>query len=221
MRSVIVGFCCIVALLQTGATVIDLTGVTPRNRVREPMNSSASGGLVGGNGPVGQKNTLLGMTVLSARVDRSPSAASLHFSIELKNIGDQKITLPVNPNLADFEPANSSVPYNYISCQVTLRFEESKEQLEGASLYGSKLVSGSLKELNPGETVQIRARVLLKPGVGRTTTAEDNSHFVQVAALLLLQQNSVSEQAGVLHQDSMQIAPLVTSSNEVNLSLTL
>jgi hypothetical protein len=217
MRSIIALTVIFLAGAQTGTPVLDLTSVTARDRLREPMTSSASGGGVGGNGQVAQEKGLLAVTVLSAKMDGSVAEASVIFEVEIKNISNRKIDLPVNPNLGDFEPERADVPYTYTSCYITLRFEgQGHRLLDGLSLYGSTSVTSSMKELNPGEAVRIRARAHLKSRTWGDTSQVATSS--RVIAVLLLQQNSVKEQNGVLHQDARQAAPEVTSSNAVDLA---
>ena len=219
MRSLIRLVAMILAGLQATPPALDLTEVIARERVREPMTSSTSGGGVGGNGPVAQASSIT-MSLFSVAVDPSRQESSVIFDVELKNIGSRKLELPVNPNLADFEPEHPHVPYSYVSSYITLQLESRHAHwsLEGVSLYGSKLVTGSLRELDPGATLHIRARAPLKSNHSGGTSGATAAPL-RVVAVLLLQETFVSEQNGILHQDSRQIAPQVRSSDVVSLPL--
>ena len=221
MRSMITVIAILVATLQTGPPIVDLTEVVPRGRVREPMTSSSSGGGVGGSGLVAHEEESLSISLVSAAPDLTGQQASVIFDVELRNGSTRKLELPVNPNLADFEPDGPNVPYSYTSCYIALRSQEPPEPSfsQGVSLYGSREVADSMKELGPGEALRIRARALVK-------TAHSGGHAgvlklpLHVIAVLLLQQHFVAQENGALHQESKQIAPLVVSSNAVNLSTT-
>jgi hypothetical protein len=211
----------VLAGLPMETFVVDVTGVVARGRLREPMTSSVVGGGVGGDPGVEQEKGLLGMTILSVKADPSTAERSVIFEVELINKGNRKIELPVNPNLGDFESARPGIPYAFTSCHITLQLQGTNGHwLSGdMSLYGSKSITGSVRELNPGDALEVRARTHLKSGSPGDTSSEATS-FTRVIAVFLLQENFVGEKAGVLHQDSRQSAPEVRSSDSVSLSLT-
>lgn len=219
MRSLVRLVAMILAGLQATPSALDLTEVIVRDRVHEPITSSTSGGGVGGNGPVAQAGPIT-MSLFSVAVDPSRQKSSVIFDVELKNISTRQLELPVNPNLADFEPERPHVPYSYMSSYITLQLESrnARWSLDGISLYGSKLVTGSLRDLDPGATLHIRARAALRSNRSGGTSGETATPL-RVVAVLLLQENFVSEQNGILHQESRQIAPQVLSSDVVSLPL--
>lgn len=219
MRSVIALIAIILAGLQTEAPVVDLTGVVPRSRLREPATTSASGGGVGGNGPVAQQRVSLDLTILTLESDRSAPEPSLVFEVRLTNVGQQSLELPIDPNLADFEPESASMPYAYVSAHIYVVLDlkqQSSAILPGVLLYGSRRVAESLKLLGPGESIQIRARTSLKPVNSKGASKIPTNLRAKVD--LLLQQRSVRQNNGALHEDSKQI-PIQTASNFVNVSL--
>jgi hypothetical protein len=219
VRSLIGLVAMMLAGLQATPPALDLTDIVPRERAREPMTSSVSGGGVGGNGPVAQASSIT-MSLLSVAADPSRQKSSVIFDVELRNISNRKLELPVNPNLADFEPESPRVPYSYMSSYITLQLESQNARWswKGVSLYGSKSVTGSLREFDPGATLHIRARAPLESNHSGGTS-DATATQLRVVAVLLLRENFVGEQNGILHQDSRQIAPQVMSSDVVSLSL--
>lgn len=217
MRSIVSVVVIVLVGLQAAPSGIDLTGVVPRDRVREPTTTSTSGGGVGGNGPVAQ-TAPFNMRILSATTDLSGSEPSVTFEVELKNVSDRSREFPVDPNLADFEPEGSDVPYRYLSSSITLRLEEPQRSWASQSvmLYGSRALSESIENLAPGSALRIRARAVLKANGPVASSAQTSP---RVGAVFLLQQNQVGKQNGYLHQKSKQILPEVVSSNVVLLSV--
>jgi|SRR5580704_13199843 hypothetical protein len=212
MRSMIVLIAITLAGLQAEGPVIDITGVVPRNRVREPATSSSSGGSAGSNGPVVQQGGSVGLTILSLKSDDNAPEPSLVFEVRLTNVGQGSLELPTDPNLADFEPDRASTPYAYMSAHlyvVLYSNQRSSAILPGVMLYGSRQVTGTLKLLVPGQSIQIRARTLLKAVNANTSPKVTDNLPAKVD--LLLQRNSVAQFNGALHEDSRQI-PIQTVS---------
>jgi hypothetical protein len=195
--------------------LVDLTNVAPRNRVREPATASSSGGSVGGSAGLSQHKSSIEMNVLSVELAHTPQKC-LVFQVEVRNTGEEQLEFPVDPSLADFEPGNAAIAYGYTAAHITL-FIDLKQQgslfLPEVSLYGSEGVGGSLKELGPGESIRIRASTPVKAAdseSGRRISAPSS-----IKAVLLMQRDLVSQENGVLHEDSRQILPQVTSLNAV------
>jgi len=218
MYSVIVLIAIILAGLQADVSVLDIADVVPRNRVREPLTSSSTGGRVGSNGPMAQLGVSVELTILSLKRDDNVPEPSLVFEVRLTNAGQDSLEFPTDPNLADFEPESARTPYAYMSAHLYVVLDPSQRSsaiLPGVMLYGSKQVTDSLKLLGPGQSIQIRARTRLAPVNANTRpklTAE-----VPARADLLLQRSSVAQNNGVLHEDSKQI-PMHTVSSSMNVS---
>ena len=218
MRSVIALIALILAGLQADGSLIDITGVVPRNRVREPVTSSASGGGVGSNGPVAQQGVSVGVTILSLKRDDNAPEPSLVFEVRLTNVGRESLEFPTDPNLADFEPESASTPYAYVSAHLYVVLDlnqRSTAVLPGVLFYGSKQVTDTLKLLGPGQSIQIRARTRLKPVNANSMPKVTANLPAEVE--LLLQQSSVTQNNGALHEESRQIS-IQTVSNSINVS---
>jgi hypothetical protein len=200
--------------------VIDLTSVVARNRVREPTTASASGGGVGGDAHVAQQENSVSITILNVQIARDPPHPCVVFEVKLENVGNRSLALPVDPNLADFEPEDADTPYSFTSANFFLVLDlghGTKAILPEVSLFGSYQVPNSLLQLQPGQSIQIRTRTPLKPTDTRNASTIPAHSSVKVE--FVMRQNSVHQKSGSLHQDSSQIAPQVTSSNEAVLAL--
>jgi hypothetical protein len=142
------------------------------------------------------------------------------FEVRVRNTGSREFEFPVDPNLADFEPENVITAYAHTAAHVSLFLYLKRPGdmfLPAVSLYGSEYVTGSLKKLEPGESVCIRAKTPLKL-VGSNSRSKIPTRS-SVGAVLLMQRDLVSQQNGALHEDSKQIVPQVTSLNAVAFSL--
>jgi hypothetical protein len=198
---------------------IDLTGVVPKNRIREPLMGSSSGGLVGQSGNLVAGKDSVQVILLSVE-SSGETDPHLTFEIQIQNRGGEALEFPADPNLADFEPKDASISYVYELAYVAL-FADLKGRgsrfLPGLSLYGSEGIKGTMKRVNPGESVRIRGRVSLNPiGTGGPETIPPGS---PVKAALLMQRASVSQKDGVLNQSSEQLMPQIASSNSIPFSL--
>jgi hypothetical protein len=200
---------------QTNQT-IDIADIAPKNRVHEPSTVSSSGGESGGDVGTSRQQSPLTIEILSAEVANDTHGATLVFRVRLHNTGKAMIKVPIDPNLADFEPKTADTAYSYRSLDIFLVIKDTNGVLQGASLYGSERIVGSLKDVPPGEMVEIRARTPLNSGNQNAVTKISSQ--LSVAAGLLLQRNEVTSRGGILHQDSEQITPQIISSNAVGLS---
>jgi hypothetical protein len=158
----------------------------------------------------------LNMRILSATSGLFESEPSVTFEVELRNVSDRHLEFPVDPNLADFEPHRSDVPYRFLSSSITVRLEGQQRSWvsQGVMLYGSGVLSESTEDLAAGSTLRIRALAALGPN-GPAASVQTSP---RVGVVLLLQENEVRKQNGYLHQTSKQILPEVISSNTVLLS---
>jgi len=82
------------------------------------------------------------------------------FEVKILNSGKKTIIVPWTPHLGDLEPADPRSSYKYRVGVVVLSFSdpEGNEFSVSESLYGSWSVSGSLRELSPGEWFTVRGR---------------------------------------------------------------
>jgi hypothetical protein len=142
----------------------DLTSAAPRDRTRQPRSGRGSGGGVGGGnggslkpaGPV--RLTLLYVDATLARGERE-----ITYEVEIENVGDKVIEVPLDPNLADMEPPDPKLSYEYISGGPGLDLADAAGPISvgGLALYGSAARPGSLKEIPPGKWIRVRAKARL------------------------------------------------------------
>jgi hypothetical protein len=198
--------------------VIDLTTLAPRNRVREPMTASASGGAIGGNGVLPEHKGPIDLNVVSVELGHGPGTFIV-FEVQVRNVGDVQFEFPVDPNLADFEPENANMAYAYDLAYIAPLLDSARRgklPLPGVSLYGSKAIAGSVHVLDRGESLRIRAKVPLKPidPDGALKIPADSS----IKVSLMMQRDFVSQKSGVLREDSKQMVPQITSTNAIAFS---
>jgi len=217
LREIVAAF--MIAGLAGGQTtpVIDIVDVVPRNRINEPATVSASVGKAGGDVGTSRQESSLNIEIVSATIAKDTEAPTVVFQVRLRNIGQDKLAIPIDPNLADFEPALAGAPYSYISAHIFVVLQETKGILQGVSLYGSKEITGSLRDLRAGESIEIRARTPLKP-INPNVISEPRSHASVKAGLAILQ-GLVSLRGNILQEEIRQIAPEIVPSNVATLVL--
>jgi hypothetical protein len=199
------------------SSTIDLTGVVPRDRARAPLIVTSSGGGAGGNGIMSQQKPFIDMTLLAVSLEPDATQPFLRFEVKVENTGTENLEFPTDPNLADFEPERPTTPYSYTSAYMPLLLELKQQGnivLSGMTLYGSKDINGSMRTIKPNESLHIRARIPIRRA--SANGAVSISGGVPVRAVLLLQQEHVSQKEGSLHEKSTQIGPQVTSSNAIS-----
>lgn len=213
LREIVTMFAVLSVSLGQTTTVIDITDVVPRNRTKEPTVVSASVGKVGGGVGTPAEESPIEAKILWARMAKGAEEPTLIFQIRLRNASREKLAIPINPNLADFEPARAGTSYSYSSAHVFLVLDQTKSILQGVTLYGSNAISGSFADLPPGGSVEIRARTSLTP-VNPNAALPLPSHL-SVKAGILMQNAVVIPQDDSLREELRQIGPEVISANAV------
>jgi hypothetical protein len=146
---------------QQQVPLVDLTNVPVHPRLREPISASGSGSLVGYATATPQSHPLSLQIVKLAWVPSSKSAALL-CEIQLENISKHSIDVPVDPSSRDVEPASAATPYQYLNAVIWFEnagLADRSALARKLSLYGARNAAGSLKTLQPGEAIRIRANV--------------------------------------------------------------
>jgi hypothetical protein len=88
------------------------------------------------------------------------------FNIKLENIGQTAIILPWSADYDRVKPDDEKRPPDYLSAIINLAVEDKSQGtlfFGGESVYGSDLLPGSLKQLDPGRSVRIKIRTQLRP----------------------------------------------------------
>lgn len=199
---------------QQATPDIDLVGVAPRDRTRQPAAVSTSGGLAWSNTGVSQGHPLTVKLVAA-----NPSGAStLRLDVRILNTGSEPVEIPTDPDLADFEPQNISTPYAYKSLLIFPVAETVQKKFihfSSTTLYGSQEHPSTLRELAPGESVLIRAETEVKmssPGENIEIPAG-----LSVRAEIMVREESVTLHEGKLSEEIRQILPAVLSDNSVEI----
>jgi hypothetical protein len=111
-------------------------------------------------GGVGKKIPLMVAVVSTGDAPDVNGKSKIKFVIT--NLSKENIVIPISPHPRDVEPVDPKVDYT-VRC-LSLKIHPAKEANDlpgGAVLYGSADVSGTLRTLSPGETIQILTLVAL------------------------------------------------------------
>jgi len=122
------------------------------------------GGGCGGASHEPPPTTSLDITLLSLDKSRYVMGDDLEFVVKISNVGNEPVLLPWDPHEADFEEKAGGDGYRYVSISLLLELSDgrAKELMTGWGLLGSPDVAGSLRELRPGNWVQVRAKSKLE-----------------------------------------------------------
>jgi hypothetical protein len=168
-RMLLIGFLVSFGAMQEGGEYLDLTVVKNCRSTRK--TGRGWGGGVGGSGvrelryPL--KMTLLGFDKKSYR----PSEA-VEYEVLIENIGQTAFVIPwaSECDLDRVRPDDTFDPPGYRLAYINLVYTDPSGHehfTPGGSAYGSELVPGSLKSLQPGQKVTIRILGHLKLPVTR------------------------------------------------------
>jgi hypothetical protein len=140
--------------------------------------------------------------------------------LEIRNTSGRHLEIPVDPSSRDLEPASASTPYRYVSAYLWLLAEPNAEQkmpVSGLHLYGSKTVSGTLRDLAPGEAIRIRAKIPVAVALqNEPSTGEPASRAPAVRAFFALFDESMTPGKDGLHSSTEEIFPTVPSTAAID-----
>lgn len=130
---------------------------------RPPQRERLSGigtGAVGGLGHTSSwKPAMLKVTLVSLDKQTYELGEEVIYEITLENISKDDLIIPYSVDYDKVKPDEESNPPGYASMFLSLVINDEltgKQFVAGESLYGSELLSGSLKRLEPGQKVTIR-----------------------------------------------------------------
>lgn len=193
--------------------VIDIADVVPRNRTKQPTIVSSSGYKSGGSEGTSEQESPISAEILFAKFENGVSSPTLIFQVRLRNISRERLLVPVDPNLADFEPSRADSPYSYSSAHIFLLLKETNGTLQGVTLYGSDAISGTFADLAPGASIEIRARTPLTP-VNPSVPSPMPSR-VSARAGIIMSRANVTFRDDSLREDIRQNGPEIMSTNSV------
>ena len=141
----------------SGQLVVDATGPV-RQMARQPTEGSGGG--------IGRKLPVALTVETQGGAPDSEGRTEVDFVIT--NSGKADLSLPISPHPADFEPTDPNVTYTLKVLNLSMglgngRGPNRKETLlrGGARLYGESSSPASLAVLTPGESIRVRATVVL------------------------------------------------------------
>jgi hypothetical protein len=141
----LLGFWSTIALAQV---TVDATGP-----IRDRARTATSGHV----GSIGRKLQVQ-ITIEVTGVPDVDGSSDVTFI--LTNSGKKELLLPVSPNPADLEPADSkSYSVKQLSLYITSDQKQEQVLTGGARLYGNRTFAGTLVSLAPGESIRVLARV--------------------------------------------------------------
>ena len=137
---------------------LDLSDNNFRERSRQTR--SGGGGCGGSSHSVESQATEVTATIVSLDKMRYRIGEEVTFEVKILNSGKKTIIVPWTPHLGDLEPADPRSSYKYRVGVVVLSFSdpEGNEFSVSESLYGSANLSGTVRELSPGQWLPVRGR---------------------------------------------------------------
>jgi hypothetical protein len=150
---------------QQDVAFLDITNqiVTPRKH--QPKFISGSGGMAfGGDGAVVYEDRSLRITLLPLTRNTFQLGDEIIYEIKIENTGPQSKIIPWDPTIQDVEPAVPNQGYAYTQAIFSLRFTNENNLTEASEvsvLYGTETRKSSTLQLEPGQSVRIRAKARL------------------------------------------------------------
>jgi hypothetical protein len=164
-KQILSGICCCCLLVgpmwqQRDQGFLDLTKPRPPQKERGGgRGEGGSGG--GGDGVVSPRRVVpVRVTLLSLDKDSYQLGDQVIYEVMLENITNATLVIPWSDDYDRVKPDEETDPPGYLTATLYLVLGDRPAYdpftaLQG--IYGSRLVSGSLKKLLPGQTVRIRA----------------------------------------------------------------
>jgi hypothetical protein len=176
---------------------IDIANVAPRMKLRYPPapqldckkiahcigGGSGYGSVSAADGAPDQRDPqALGIFLLRVTPTDLDPAESFQVEFKILNTGTAPIELPVLPDLADLQPGDESVAFNYSSLALVVRGEVepqgSKVRCVGfVELFGSVDHPESMMVLRPGEWIRVNTSIKLITWPPETTSARFRGEF--------------------------------------------
>ncbi|HEX8652484.1 MAG TPA: hypothetical protein VF708_16840 [Pyrinomonadaceae bacterium] len=110
--------------------------------------------------PRGPKISPLKVTLVSLNHLDPDNPREVVYEVALENISGETMVIPWSPDHNLVKPLNASEPPGYVEAFITLIVKDSSVSDDWKAfqpIYGSSLVTGSLKALAPGHVVRIKA----------------------------------------------------------------
>ena len=179
---------CASPLLAQEVGYLNLLGVKARTRLRAPAppppvckdgvcsagGSIGSAGIGCGAGALNEPRALKTTLVSLDRFSYTPEQQA-EVEIKIENAGSVDMTIPLSPHLADLQPADETLPFNYSSLSLSMDIEGlhgRRVSRPTMDLYGRPEVEGSLITLKPGEWIRVRVQTSLAVSAEKLDVAD-------------------------------------------------
>ncbi len=174
---------------------IDIFNISPRRELRHPPAPQADCGggkncLGGGEGifsvgdgaPDHRDPHALGIYLLRVTPTEINPAEAFQVEFKILNTGTAPIELPVSLHLADLQPSDESVAFNYFSFALVVRGEGEPQgprvdSVGFVELFGSPDHPESMMVLRPGEWIRVSANVKLLTWPSQPVSARLRGEF--------------------------------------------
>ena len=158
---------------------IDLDGIRQRTELRHPpapqtdckqgagcLGGGYGGGSIGDGAPDQRDPHALGIYLLRVTPTDIRAGEMVQVEFKILNTGTVPIELPVSPHLADLQPSDETVSFQYWSLALVVRVETDPRQPEidtvgFVQLFGARERVDSLVMLRPGGWIRVKANVKL------------------------------------------------------------
>src|ERR1700722_621878 len=145
-------------------SVLDFTASVPKVRKRVPKPfppGKILGGVAGGIS--GEARLIVSLVALDR--DSYRLGDEMVYTLDVRNVGKEPMSIPTRFNLADLEPDDPSADFKYAPMEISLKLRESDERYMSVlllTLYGSDDMPWTQLEIKPGEWVEIKGKTKLE-----------------------------------------------------------
>jgi hypothetical protein len=209
----------VLAIASQEVPLVDLTNAVIHKRLREPLTASISGGSAGYNESVPPPPPAMKLTLISAHLQSVNAGHAIIYEVELRNLSDQPIDVPVDPSPRDIEPSAANVPYEFFNARLWIGVQpqpESSKPSSGMSLYGTKNNAETIRRLNPGEGLRFRAKTNLEALLQGNPAATTEGISAIRAFLTLYRVTVTTDSNGNLHSNLKPVFHGDFSSNVIS-----
>ena len=176
---------------------IDISSVVPRIELRHPpalhleckqgtncigVGGGSGGGSVSDGAPDQRDPRALGIYLMRITPIEINPAEPFQVEFKVLNTGTVPMELPVSPDLADLQPGDESVAFNYSSLALVVRAEVEPQRPEAScvgyvELFGSADHPETMMVLRPGEWIRVNANVKISNWPPETKSARFRGEF--------------------------------------------
>jgi|SRR5271167_359186 len=145
-------------------TILDFSSTSSKPR-KHPPKPFPPGTMLGGRGG-GMTSGKLTVSLVSMDKTEYSVGDDFSYTLQVRTAGAEIVRVPTLFNVADLEPDDPNVSFNYEAMEIWLGFsEESNERSLSVPLlrlYGSDEMPWSAIELKPGMFIEVRGKAKLK-----------------------------------------------------------